>query len=315
MLSDPIAVKLGVPQGSVLGPLLFLLYINDIVKIICSNCEIRLFADDALIYVTGYSSQEINDSLNEQMGKVEEWLNINRLQLNVNKTKVMLVRSVRKKVSESNIKVTLGNTVLEVVKEIKYLGVIIDRNLNFTAHVDYLGKKVGSKLGVFRRISVNLTPYMRCVVYKAIIAPLFEYCSSVLLSISDTIMQYLQKLQNKGMRIILRCNYRTRIKDMLEALQFMSIRERIEYNVCIFVYKMINGECPSYLENKIELVGTKRGVQTRQTGDIHISRCKTREEQKMLLHDGFKMFNQLPNELKNEKKLQNFKRALVPHKE
>jgi len=93
------------------------------------------------------------------MKKIEEWLNINRLQLNV--IKVMLVRSIRKKVSESNIK--LENTALEVVSEIKYLGVMIDKNLNFTAHVDYLGKKIGSKLGVFR-ISVNLTPYMRCVV-------------------------------------------------------------------------------------------------------------------------------------------------------
>jgi len=79
---------------------------------------------------------------------------------------------------------------------------MIDKNLNFTAHVDYLGKKIGSKLGVFRRISVNLTPYMRCVVYKAIIARLFEYCASILLSITDMNMQYLQKLLNKGMRII-----------------------------------------------------------------------------------------------------------------
>jgi len=61
----------------------------------------------------------------------------------------MLVRGIKKKVSESNIKVKLDNTVLEVVSEIKYLGVIIDKNLNFTAYVDYLGKKIGSKLGIF----------------------------------------------------------------------------------------------------------------------------------------------------------------------
>lgn len=78
-------------------------------------------------------------------------MKINKLQLNVNKTKVMLVRGVRKKVTESNLKIKLSNTVLKVVSEIKYLGVIIDKNLNFSAHVNYLGSKIGSKLGILRR--------------------------------------------------------------------------------------------------------------------------------------------------------------------
>jgi len=76
-------------------------------------------------------------------------------------------------------------------------------------------------------------------------------------------MQYLQNLQNKEMRIILRCNYRTKTKNMHEALNFMSIRERIEHNVCILIHKMIMGECSNYLKNKIELVGIDRRVQTR----------------------------------------------------
>jgi len=86
MLSDP-AVKLGVLQGSVLGLIVFGNIIFALYKwsnkVIYDNCEIRLFADDALIYVTGYSSQEINESLNKQMKNIEEWLKINRLQLNV----------------------------------------------------------------------------------------------------------------------------------------------------------------------------------------------------------------------------------------
>jgi len=76
---------------------------------------------------------------------------------------------------------------------------------------------------------------------------------------------------------------------------------------------MIMRECPDYLKNKVELVGTDRRVQTRQKGNIHISRCKTREEQKILLHDEFKMYNFIPNEIKNESRLQNFRRALVPY--
>lgn len=105
----------------------------------------------------------------------------------------------------------MQNRILEVVSEIKYLGIIIDKNLSFSAHVDYMSKKVGAKLRILRRISVDLTPNMRCIVYKAIVAPLFEYYASILVEIGKTDLQHLQKLQNQGMRIILRCNRRVRI--------------------------------------------------------------------------------------------------------
>lgn len=225
MGSASINVDLGVPQGSVLGPLLFLIYINDIVEIASDSYEIRLFADDALIYTTGYSSKEINDKLNKQMEEVDKWVKINRLCVNVEKTKVMLVRGVRKKVNEENIKIKLRSKELEVVTEIKYLGIIIDKNLNFSKHVDYISKKVGAKLGVMRRIGMDISAYMRCIVYKAIIAPLFDYCGSILVGVSKTNVQHLQKLQNQGMRIILRCNRRVKIVDMLEALHLCQLKK------------------------------------------------------------------------------------------
>jgi len=113
---------------------------------------------------------------------------------------------------------------------------------------------VGTKLSVLRRVGKDMTPYMRCIVYKSVIAPLFEYCASALIGIGKTNLQYLQKLQNKAMRLILKCNRSVRIVDTLEALKFMSINERIEYNVCLLIFKMINGQCPSYLPDKVKLV-------------------------------------------------------------
>jgi len=89
----------------------------------------------------------------------------------------------------------------------------------------------------------------------------------------------------------------------------VSIKERIEYNVCIFIHKMAIGECPSYLKSKIEL-GME--VQTRQKDNIQIEKCKTREEQKILLYDGFITYNDLPNKIKKEERLQSFKKAVVP---
>jgi len=133
------------------------------------------------------------------MIRMDDWLNRNKLYLNVSKTKVMLIRGVRRKVAENNFKVKFRGEYLEVVNKIKYLGVMIDRS------------------------------------------------ASVLIGIGKTNLQYMQKLQNKAMRIILKCNRSVRIIDMLEALKFKSINERIEYNVCLLVFKMINGQCPSYL--------------------------------------------------------------------
>lgn len=154
---------------------------------------------------------------------------------------------------------------------------------------------------------------MRCVIYKSIVAPLFEYCSTILVGINKTDLKHLQTLQNQAMRIIIRCNRRVRVKDMLEALCFMSIKERIVYNTCILVYKMINGMCPKYLQNKIKVVQNKSEKETRQKGNIYIARCKTMEEQKMLYYEGFKMYTELPREIRNEKRIQNFKRMLVLH--
>ena len=303
ILSESISVNVGVPQGSVLGPLLFLMYINDITESINENCSISLFADDAVIYTTGYSSQEVNDKLNEQIIKIEEWMRKNKLEVNVGKTKIMLIRSVRKSIVEENVKIEMQNKTLEVVEEIKYLGIIIDKNLSFTAHIDYVSKKIGGKLGVLRRIGKDMTAYMKCTVYKSIIAPIFEYCMSLMLSVSKTNLQYLQKLRNRAMRIILRCNRRVRIKDMLEALHFMSIKERIHFNVCLLVHKMVNGLCLNYFTEKVHIIRSESAVQTRQKDNLYIEKCNTSGVQKTILHEGFAMYNELPSKIKNEQRL------------
>jgi len=159
-----------------------------------------------------------------------------------------------------------------------------------------------------------MTPYMRCIVYKSVVAPLFEYCASALIDVGKTNLQYLQKLQNKAIRIILKCNRSVRIVDMLEVLQFMPINERIEYNVCFLIYKMMmNGSCPFYLRNKVNLIQYEEALTARWGDKVYIEKCKTSEQQKMLLHNGFKMYNDLPCEIRNERNLKCFRRLLVQH--
>lgn len=110
----------GVPQGSVLGPLLFIVYINDIIKICPEGCNIKMFADDTLIYVTGESSAELERKMNMSFNTVEEWMNVNKLKMNAEKTKYMTVRSIRKELKGNIALRCLDGTEIEQVEIMKY---------------------------------------------------------------------------------------------------------------------------------------------------------------------------------------------------
>jgi len=113
------------------------------------------------------------------------------------------------------------------------------------------------------------------------------------------------------MRII--WNRSVRIVDMLEALKLMSINERIEYNVCLLSFKMINGQCPSYLRDKVNLVRYEGALTARRREKVYIEKCRTSEQQRMLLHNGFKVYNDLPCEVRRERNLKCFGRLLARH--
>jgi len=119
----------------------------------------------------------------------------------------------------------------------------------------------------------------------------------------------LQKSQNKAIRIILKFIRSVRIVDTLEALKFILINETIEYNVYLLIFNMINGSCPSYLHDKINLVQYE-GALTAKWGDkVYVERYKISEQQRILLRNGFKMYNDLPCEVRRERNLKCFRRC------
>ena len=143
----------------------------------------------------------------------------------------------------------------------------------------------------------------RCAIYKTIVAPHFEYCATLIVDMGATELLKLQIAQNRAMRVILQCNRYTRVKDMLQAMQFMSIRQKLYYNVCIFSHKVVNGRLPKELKNKLYIVGSRSGRVTRQAGDIVIGFRRTRSAQKSMYYEGVKMYNAVPTEVKNCKRI------------
>lgn len=265
-----------------------------------------MFADDTIIFVKGGGSAEIEMKLNRILPIVENWMNMNKLKMNAAKTKYMVIRSARKELKKKITLKCLDGTEIERVETIKYLGIIIDSKLRLEDHCDYMLKKVGKKISFLNRIGNDISSYTRCTVYKSIIAPHFEYCATLLVGMGEFQLTKLQIAQNRVMSVILQCNRYTKVERMLQALQFMSVRQRLYYNVCTFIFKIINGMLPQQLSNKLVLVGGR----TRQAENIIIQFRKTRSAQKSLFYEGIKMYNAMPAEIRQCDRLLIFKRKL-----
>lgn len=307
-LSDEYEVKLGVPQGSVAGVLLFLLYINDIGMVI-KYCKIGLFADDTLIYISGNNIDEMQEKMNEDLQNLQEWLNMNKLKLNVSKTKCMALN-----LKHGNICIKLKDEVLEVVSKIKYLGVIIDNNLKFNEYVDEICSKISKKIGYLRRIRSKLSYSNALMLYNALVLPHFDYCATIIFSCSDTVKARLQLLQNKGMRMLLKCNYYTPIQNMLNALGWMNVRQRINYQVLVFIFKMKYNLFPEYLSNNLSYIQEVQPYELRRGDDFRLQQWKSSRGQNQLMYNGLRLFNNLPNDIKLERCLSKFRKLIIEKK-
>lgn len=298
-------VTLGVPQGSKLGPLLFVLYINDIVNFM-GNCKLNMFADDMLISAADVSADEAINIINNELLVISKWLKINKLKINTDKTKAMVICNKKPSTVQNN--VTIDDVDIEFVDEIKYLGVVIDYKLTFKNHVNYIVKKVAKKIGFFGRISSNLGTWARIVVYGTIIAPHFEYCASVLLLVGEGDMCRLQKLQNKAMRIILTCNRYTRVSLMLDALQWLSVRQRIYFNSLVLVYKIIKNKLPQYLNRFILYNSEIHDYNTRIMSNFRLPLNKKSSSQNSLFYKGLKMYNSMSYEARQSSSIHQFRK-------
>lgn len=311
VVSEERLVEYGVPQGSVLGPLLFILYINDIHTCVKYG-QINLFADDTLLYIKTTNIEDGIQKLNEDLSNMHRWLNQNKLKLNVTKTKWIII-SEKKNILNIN-KITIDGEIIERVKTIKYLGIDIDEHLKFNDYLISVKKKVSSTIYLLGRIRNKINVKTAKTIYNSTIQPHFDYCSSVLFQCNENQIKKLQKLQNRALRIILKRDRRSNINRMLTDLNILNVSQRIELNVLCLVYKLKNNLLPSYLcENLLYVHNVYSNMTLRNCENFRLPLCNKSSTQKNVFYNGLRSFNKLPVSIKTALSISIFKKNLLQY--
>lgn len=206
LLSGEQGVWCGAPQGSTLGPLLFLIYINDVTSFV--SCPLISFADDTVLFTSDSTLESTVSHLQEGLDKLMLWTRNSKLTINAMKSKLMIINPKKMKradraCSEGELEVYMGPTKLEQVKTYKYLGVTIDKDLNFKQHLKQVIKNCAQKIYVLGKIRNKLTQRAVVDIYKTMIIPLLDYGDIFYDSGSKSLLNKLDSLERRAVRLIL----------------------------------------------------------------------------------------------------------------
>ena len=301
-------IKSGVPQGSLIGPLLYLCYSNDM-HLSVKN-ELLLYADDSVILVYDKDPNVISQKLAEDLKTCNEWLIDNKLSLHVGKTECILFGSSRKLKSVKNFEVHYDGKVIVGQKSVKYLGVVLDQNLSGQSMFLQVLSKVNNKIKFLYRYKACLNQSVRKKLCAALVLCHFDYCcQSWYTSLTNLHKQKLQAAQNKIVRYILDLTPRSHIgQTQLDTLGLLNISDRVKFIRLNHVFKIRNGESPVYLKREFNSIPHE--LNTRASSyNFYVPRLQGMAS-KSFFCNGIKDWNALPIAIKSITNMFQFKRQM-----
>ena len=299
-------ITCGIPQGSVLGPLLFLLYINDL-ACVSSILTSFLFADDSNLFHIGKNLNTMCEIIDMEMVKILDWLRANRLSLNIDKTNFMVFRPRSKE--SVNINVHINGIPIQKVSHSKFLGVIIDDQLNWSHHILHIRNKIAKSLGIILKARKVFRKETLLTLYNTLVYPYLSYCIHVWGSAYGVHIATLTVQQKKIVRIICGAHPRSHSLPLFQELKILRIPDIYIYTVGLFMYKYVHRMLPPIFD----MFAYNHDIHTYNTRGsdlLHIPICATNRSQKTVKYTGAECWNSLSSGIETDCKIGTFKKRL-----
>ena len=279
----------GVPQGSILGPLLFLIYINDLAHASVKIFSI-LFADDSNLFLSGKDPNQLIRTMNEELIHIVKWLQVNKLSINLKKTHFMIFRRRKVKIVLKE-KIVINNVKISQVEKTKFLGVIIDHNLTFINHMKYTKGKIAKAIGILYRGKKFFNDITMKTLYNVFVYPYLMYCVEVWGKNCDSYLEPVLKKQRHALRLITGVSKKTPTTPIREKYELLSLHEIYVYAVQLFMFKVYHKLVPSTFQSFFVKNRDIHDYPTSSSNKYHVPLAKSYYTAKIVRSTGVSTFN------------------------
>ena len=307
-------ITCGVPQVSVLGPILFLLFINDISNFAVVGCVLNMYADDVIMYTSAMSTHELECKLQSCIDSISNWYGMNKLHINKKKSNVMVIGSKfqLRSFNLNDFVISVNVDKLQLAEQAKYLGLWVRNDLSWDDHILELCRKKYYYVHMLRRLRTIPPSQLLLNIYPSYVQSKIDYGLSIWGWTIEANLGRIQRIQNLLARIM--CNNFDYIYfrgiTMVRNLRLQTIRERRDYFLCILIFKCIHGIAPHYLCNDVIMYIDINGYDTRsaENMDLYLPRCSKEFYKRSFLYKDSSLWNQSRSCLKEYISITDFKR-------
>ena len=299
--SSNLPITCGVPQGSILGPLLFLLYVNDV----CQTSHILkyiLFADDTALFHSDTNICRLINTMNIELQKIADWLSANKLTLNVKKTNYIIFHRY-KKFTYPLPPIKIKENILTEVKTTKFLGITVETHLLWQPHIKVTRNKIAKQCGIMHLIRNLLDTRSLLLIYYSLIYSNLIYCMTVWSGASNESLKQLVIIQKRAVRTIAGVRFREHTNGLFHNLRILKLPEIITLTNATFVFKSMHG-----LTDTANYFSTNEN-NTRNHGKLYLPRTRSTQSQTHIRYQGAKTYNSLSNDVVSKRTLYSLKQA------